>query len=108
MAKLYPAWLGDLEIEFNVNDISNFIANVGAALTGMTISNLEFVTEVLELTPQSLSQVLEANQMASQNKIVIKSQSFTYGSTTLAASSSGVNDINFSTRVFLYQILVTE
>ncbi len=50
MAKLYPAWLGDLEIEFTVNNISNFIANVGAALTGMTISNLEFCCEVLELT----------------------------------------------------------
>jgi hypothetical protein len=60
---------------------------------------VEYVVEVLELTPESYNQVLQANQLSSQNQIIIKSQSFSYGSAGIAPSTgAGTLDINFTTR----------
>ncbi len=75
-AKMWPAWLGDLEIELTLNSIANFIAYTTAKsnISAISVSNIEYVTEVLELPPQSYSQLLAANQLSSQNQIIIKSQ----------------------------------
>jgi hypothetical protein len=99
---MWPAWLRDLEIELTLNSIANFIAytTANSNISAVSVSNIEYVTKVLELPPQSYSQLLAANQLSSQNQIIIKSQSFTYGSSSLAASQgAGILDIPFTTRV---------
>jgi hypothetical protein len=100
-AKMWPAWLGDLDIELTTNALSNYIASMSAnSITGFTISNVEFVTECLEFSPESFQQVMRANELASMNQIVIKSQSFTYGSASLTpAQTAGIIDIPFTVRV---------
>lgn len=97
-SKLWPAWnAGDLEIELTINDISRYIASVTAnTVTAFTLNNVEFVTECLELAPESYNMVMAQNP----NQVVLKTQTYTYGSSSLpAAQGAGTIDIPFQIKV---------
>jgi hypothetical protein len=97
-SKFWPAWnSGDLEIELTLNTISNYIASkTGNTVTGISIANLEFVTECLELAPEAYNMILAQNP----EKVVLKTQTYTYGSSSLPASQNvGSIDIPFQVKV---------
>lgn len=97
-AKLWPAWNnGDLEIELTLAQFTDYIKSVTAnTVTGINISNLEFVTECLELAPEAYNMIMAQNP----EKVVIKSQSYTFGSSQLSASTGpGAVDIPFQIKV---------
>ena len=65
----------------------------GVAITGFTMSDLEISAQVFELSPQTYSQLMARHPMG----ISLKSQSYMYGSGTLAASTGpGSVDIVYS------------
>jgi hypothetical protein len=96
-SKLFPAWVGDMEIELTLADISRFIASITAnSVTAFTLNNVEFVTECLELSPESYNMVMAQNP----DKVVLKTQTYTYGSSSLPASQgAGSVDIPFQIKV---------
>lgn len=98
--KMWPAWSDqNLEIELVLNDLNNFTAKLDGAdnITGYTVSNCEFVCECLELSPESYNMVLARHQ----DKIILKTQSYTFGSSSLlsAGSSAGTYDIPFQIKL---------
>jgi hypothetical protein len=97
-SKLIPAFITDIEIDLTVNSIANFISVIvpgtaGTAITGITIRNVELVCEAITLEESAMQQLLAMFP----NVIKLKSQSFLYGSSTLAAQSgAGTYDITYS------------
>lgn len=98
-SKLWPSWnSGDLEIELTLSDIQRYIASVTPAntVTGFTLSNVEFVTECLELAPEAYNMVMAQNP----GQVVLKTQTYTYGSSSLPAQQGqGSVDIPFQIKV---------
>lgn len=95
--KLFPAWVGDMEIELTIADIKRFVASATAnTVTSFTMNNLEFVTECLELSQDSYNMVMAQNP----EKVVLKTQSYTYGSSSLSSGQGiGTIDIPFQIKV---------
>lgn len=96
--KLWPAWnAGDLEIELTIAQISSYIVSATAnTVTKTTISNLEFVTECLELAPEAYNMIMAQNP----EKVVLKTQTYSYGSSSLPANQgAGAIDIPFQIKV---------
>ena len=94
-AKLIPAFISDIEIDLTLNNVANFISNVTATgnVTGITIRNVELVCEAITLEQSGMSQLLAMFPGA----IKLKSQSYLYGSSTLASGSgAGTYDITYS------------
>lgn len=97
--KFFPAWNGDLEIELTLNDFANYITSItaGQTVTAINITNVEYVVECLELSPESYNMVMAQSP---DNKIVLKSQTYSYGSSTLAAQTgAGTIDIPWQIKV---------
>jgi hypothetical protein len=66
-----------------------------AAIVGtLTMSNIELVSQVLEFSPSAFSIV----QQQYPEKIVLKSETYAYGSNTVAGQSSGNVDVPFNIR----------
>jgi hypothetical protein len=99
--KLWPAWnAGDMEIELTLNDIARYIATKTATPANtvgtVTLSNVEFVTECLELAPEAYNMIMAQNP----EKVVLKTQTYSYGSSSLPASQgAGTIDIPFQIKV---------
>jgi hypothetical protein len=102
-SKLIPGFITDIEIDLTVNSVSEFILTVaggagttitaGSSVTGFTIKNVELVCEALTLEESGMQQLMTMFP----GVIKIKSQSFLYGSSTLAAQSgAGAYDITYS------------
>lgn len=96
-AKLIPGFITDIEIDLTLNNISNIISSVtalaGANPTGFTIRNVELVCEAITLEQSGMQQLLAMFP----GSIKLKSQSYLYGSSSLAASSgAGTYDITYS------------
>lgn len=96
-SKMFPAWnSGDLEIELTLAQISTYIKSISLnTITAVTISNVEFVVECLELAPESYNMIMSQNP----NQVVIKTQSYTFGSSSLPASQASSVDIPFQIKV---------
>lgn len=96
--KFWPAWISDsIDIELTLDNFSNYLlAATANAVTGVSISNLEYVCECLELSPESYSMIIAQNP----SQVVLKTQSYSYGSTSLPASQgAGTIDIPFQIKV---------
>ena len=97
-AKLIPAFITDIEIDLTVNNLSNFIVPITPAtantfVTGFTIKNVELVCESITLEASGMQQILAMFPGAFK----LKSQSYLYGSSSLAASAGiGTYDITYS------------
>lgn len=96
MTKYLPAYGTELILELTLAPSSawSVSSNAATSLTGFTFSNVELVTQVLEFSPASFQMI----QAQYADKIVLKSETYSFGSTTLAASSQGVVDIPFQIR----------
>ena len=92
---MIPAFISDIEIDLTLNNIANFISNVTATgnITGYTIRNVELVCESITLEQTGMAQLLAMFP----GSIKLKSQSYLYCSSSLAASSgAGTYDITYS------------
>jgi hypothetical protein len=81
----------------NYTNYTKFVAGTNTNLvTGATISEFEFVGNVIELSPEAQGLI----EMANPEKIHIKNQSYRQASNSLAASTStGTNDLLVGIRV---------
>ena len=96
-AKLIPGFITDIEIDLTLNNIANIISSVTTLAnsnpTSFTIRNVELVCEAITLEQNGMAQLLAMFPGA----IKIKSQSYLYGSSSLASSSgAGTYDITYS------------
>lgn len=96
-AKLIPAFISDIEIDLTLNSLANFITSASTTAnanpTGYTIKNVELVCEAITLETSGMQQILAMFPGAFK----IKSQSYLYGSSSLAASTGvGTYDITYS------------
>jgi len=94
-SKVIPAFITDIEIDLTLNSFANYIINVTADdnVTGVTIRNVELVCESITLEQSGMAQLLAMFPGA----IKLKSQSYLYGSSSLASSSgAGTYDITYS------------
>lgn len=96
MTKYLPAYGTELILELTLAPATSMViastANVGVAT--FTFSNIELVTQVLEFSPSSFQMI----QQQYADKIVLKSETYSFGSTTLPAQAQGVVDIPFQIR----------
>jgi hypothetical protein len=96
MTKYLPAYGTELILELTLGAASSWTVpgSATAAVTAFTFSNIELVTQVLEFSPSSFQMI----QAQYADKIVLKSETYSFGSTTLAAQSAGTVDIPFQIR----------
>ena len=96
MTKYLPAYGTELILELTVAPSASWAVSSNAATTldAFTFSNMELVSQVLEFSPSAFQMI----QAQYADKIVLKSETYAFGSTTLAAGSSGVVDIPFQIR----------
>lgn len=107
-AKFLPLINGDITVEFTLNTIANILAgNSAGGTTGIgaatiSLTNCELVLDQLNLTPESYAMVMAAYP----EKLHIKSQSYDFGSASLASGTSGALDIGVNVkRSSLKQVL---
>jgi len=94
VAKFYPLWNGDLIIELTLDQLTNYIRSLGAGtVTAVTVSELEYVCELLELSNESYNMVMSRFP----GQVSIKSQTYTYGSASLPAGGGSI-DIPFQVK----------
>ena len=98
-SKLIPGFITDIEIDLTLNNITNFILNAGinpvvadCFATGYTIKNVELVCEAITLESSGMQQILAMFPGAFK----LKSQSYLYGSSTLASGAFGTVAITYS------------
>jgi hypothetical protein len=97
-SKYLPAYGTELIIELTLAPVTAFapIVNGNAAtITDMTFTNLELCSQVLEFSPSAFAMV----QAQYPEKIVLKSETYSYGSSTLAGQTVGTVDVPFNIRV---------
>ena len=86
-SKLIPGFISDIEIDLTLNAQSNFIISVTGAAnanpTSYTIRNVELVCEAITLEESGMQQILAMFPGAFK----LKSQSYLYGSSTLASGT---------------------
>jgi hypothetical protein len=95
--KFFPCFLGETIIELTVSALTDYVVSIGVGtVTGFTISNLEYVVETIELTPESFRDLMQDYP----GEIKIKTESYLYGSSALGASSNpGSYDIPFQAKL---------
>jgi hypothetical protein len=92
--KLIPLFaMGAVRITLTVDAISNIFTNV-AVPTGFTLSNMVLRYKIIDFGPD----VEQAIRMANPNGLTIKTQSFSSASTTLAANTTGYNELIYNLR----------
>lgn len=98
MTKYLPAYGTELIIEFTLapgNAFAPIVNGNAATITSVTVSNLEMVSQVLEFSPSAFAMV----QAQYPEKIVIKSETYSFGSSSIAGATIGTVDIPFNIRV---------
>jgi hypothetical protein len=96
--KMFPIGnIFGLRFELTVDDYANFTKAVTAnTISGFTISEVEFVANVIELSPEAYSLIAQANP----EKIHIRSQTYRQSSAVLPSSAGvGVYDLLCGIRV---------
>jgi len=85
-----------LRYELTVDAVANFTALTAGttSLTGVTISDVEFVAQVVELDNDSQSLIESQNQ----KKIHIRTQSYRTATNSLSGGSNGLIDLLIGTR----------
>lgn len=90
MPKYMPLFLSDIEVELIADDIIGNIVTLAGSVdpTTFTLNNMEFVYDTYELS-SSAFQGWMASAMASHpdGKLVVKTASYSYGSTYIASTS---------------------
>ena len=98
MTKYIPAYGSELIIELTLaagNAFAPVVNGNAATITSLTFSNLEMVSQVLEFSPAAFQMV----QAQYPDKIVLKSETYSFGSSTIAGQTVGTVDIPFNIRV---------
>jgi hypothetical protein len=98
MSKYLPAYGTELIIELTLASVSSFapVCNTAnATINDMTFTNLELVSQVLEFSPSAF-QLIQAQY---PDKIVLKSETYSFGSSTIAGGTVGTVDVPFNIRV---------
>jgi hypothetical protein len=96
MTKYLPAYGTELILELTLAAGTSWCvaSTANVALDTFTFSNIELVSQVLEFSPAAFQMI----QQQYADKIVLKSETYSFGSTTIAAQSQGVVDIPFQIR----------
>ena len=93
---MIPGFITDIEIDLTLNNISSFIlaatATTNSFVTGYSIKNVELVCEAITLESGGIQQLLAMFP----GVFKLKSQSYLYGSSVLAAAALGSVDITYS------------
>lgn len=89
-----------LRYELTMDNFTNFTrTTAGAGVTGCTISDFEFVANIIELSPEANALIIQQNP----DKIRIRSQTYRQSSNTLGsqgvAATTGTNDLLVGIRV---------
>ena len=87
---------GDINVEFTVADISRWLIKAAGATANSAVANCTFALDNLELVYDSLELSPESNNMVMANfqqKLIIKSQSYFFGSNTLGTAGAGSYDL---------------
>ena len=96
--KYLPMWNSNIELELTINHLANWLvildANQLTPLLSFELSELELVFDSIELSPESFNMIMANNPQ----KIVIKSQSYLYGSAGIN-KSAGAQDIPINARL---------
>jgi hypothetical protein len=98
MTKYLPAYGTELIIELTLASVNSFapvVNGASATLTDMTFTNLELVSQVLEFSPSAFQMI----QAQYPDKVVLKSETYSFGSSTIAGGTVGTVDIPFNIRV---------
>lgn len=98
MTKYLPAYGTELIIELTLASVTSFapVVNGNAAtITDMTFTNLELVSQVLEFSPSAFQMI----QAQYPDKVVLKSETYSFGSSTIAGATVGTVDVPFNIRV---------
>lgn len=98
MTRFLPSYGSELIIELTLATPQAFapVVNGNAAtITSFELVNLELVSQVLEFSPSAFQMV----QAQYPEKIVIKSETYSFGSSTVAGGTVGTVDIPFNIRV---------
>jgi hypothetical protein len=95
-SKLIPAFVSDIEIDFTLAAISDFMTvsnTVGATLpTNVVLSNIEICCEAITLEGSAMQQLLSMHPSI----LSTKSSSLMYGSATLPVNSAGIVDVQYT------------
>jgi len=96
MTKYLPAYGTELILELTLAAGTSWsvASSANVTLNTFVFSNIELVTQVLEFSPSAFQMI----QQQYADKIVLKSETYSFGSTTVAAQSQGVVDIPFQIR----------
>lgn len=96
MSKYLPAYGTELVLELTLAPSTTWaIPNTAtSSITSFTFSNIELVSQVLELGASGMSMI----QQQYGDSINIKTQSYAFGASTIPASSAGTVDIPFQAR----------
>lgn len=101
MTKYLPAYGSELIIELTMATPKSFAPLSNGAtpnianITSFTMSNLELVSQVLEFSPSAFAMI----QTQYPEKVVLKSETYSFGSTVIAGQTVGTVDIPFNIRV---------
>lgn len=98
MTRYLPGYGTELIIELTLNSAFAFAPvalGTTNSVTAISLSNLELVSQVLEFSPAAFAMV----QQQYAEKIVIKSETYSFGSNTVAGATVGVVDLAFNVRV---------
>lgn len=99
--KFIPAFYDEIVIELTIAQLLSsagaqnptfLVHRTGEGITAFTLSDIELCAQVIELGPTEFSQLMSQYPQG----ITLKSQSYVYGSATLAASANGSQDIVYS------------
>lgn len=98
MTKYLPAYGSEIIIELTMATPQSFIPVVNgnaATVLNFAMTNLELVSQVLEFSPSAFQMI----QAQYPEKIVLKSETYSFGSSTIAGGSVGTTDIPMNIRV---------
>eukprot|EP01039_Chlorochromonas_danica_P012108 gene12108-13759_t len=100
--KFIPCFYDEIVIELTIAQLLSATAGAQnptfiihrdtASITAFTMSDLELCAQVIELGPTEFGQLMSQYPQG----ITLKSQSYVYGSSTLAANTTGTQDIVYS------------
>ena len=97
--KYIPMWNSNMELEMTINDIRNWLTPVEnpASLTteSFSITDLELVFDSIELAPESFNMVMASYPQ----KVVIKSQSYLSGTSSISQGITGGVDVPINARL---------
>lgn len=99
--KFMPLFCEDLYIDLEIGRLQDFILNRTGTLTGFKIYNMEFVSQVITLSPESFQNYLSYYP---DGIIKIKTQSYANSNSVIKGGTSGIVDCKFSKTIIYCSI----